>query len=120
MGYAKKKFDGNWENMYNIIVNNKGNNPQVHNYTPVAGSIKELDWEGQGKDAICQSVSDLDNACKQLKNELTINVNKVKKCNGPLFSELDSLKSAIDEYNGYVDEYNSIVAQIRMQQNKKS
>ena len=117
MGYVKKKFEGKYQDWYNKISANKGLVPEKVEYSPVGNSVSSLDWQGENKTAICNTVSIIDEACNTLANSLSSNVDKVNICTGTLYSNLESLKNKIDEYNGYIDEYNTAVAELKKQEN---
>ena len=117
MGYTKKKFDGKYLSWYNTIVANKGNNPQISEYSPTQNTVSSLDWQGEGKQAICNSVKTIDESCQSIHQGISNNIDKVKICNGPLFNELTNLKSKCDEYNSYVDQYDAAIKELERRKN---
>ena len=118
MGYVKKKFDKKYQEWYDKISANKGMVPEKVEYSPVGNSVSSLDWQGENKTAICNTVSIIDEACNFLANGLSSNIDKVKICTGTLYSNLESLKNKIEEYNSYIDEYNTALAELKKQENK--
>ena len=113
MGYTKKKFEGKYLNWYNTIAANKGIEPEIIEYSPVFSEINSLDWEGESKDSIYGIVKDIDKSCQDLYNNIKKNIDKVKKCTGPLYNSLQQLKDKCDEYNLLVDEYDRALEELR-------
>ncbi len=118
MGYAKKKFEGNYLNWYNIISANR-NVPEIIEYSPVNGQISALDWKGENKEAVCSAVKALDATCQSILDNISSNIEKIKTCTGPLFSELEGLKNKIEEYNGYVDDYDYAIMELNKKNEEK-
>lgn len=116
MSYLKKELNGKYLNWYNILSLNNIIIPSNINYSKISDIIKNLDWEGNGKDAICNNISSFDNTCLNLLNEISYNIQKLQKCSN-IFNNLELLKNKYIEYNALIDEYDEIQRQILEQQN---
>ena len=117
MGYIKKNFEGKYLEWYTIISANKEKVPEKVEYSPVESSVSSLDWQGENKTAICNTVSNIDSICNVLADSLSSNIDKIKICTGTLFNDLETLKNKISEYNGYIDEYNAALEELKKQEN---
>ena len=118
MSYSKKKMDGIYLKWYNILKANDITIPSCPTYLDVSSDISNLDWEGQGKNAICDGISRFDDVCNQLSSEISLNINKLQICLNTL-SLLETLKNTYEQYNSLVDEYYAILAKIERDKKKK-
>ena len=113
MSYAKKKFEGEFLNYYNVIKSHgKTSVAEIYNYKPVAQTIKGLPWEGNTKESICEQIGTIDNYCNKIYLFTDNIVKKAKIIYGIFFSELCLLKSTIEKYNSTIDEYESLQSQL--------
>ena len=109
MAFAKKTFNGNYQEWLNTLKEQSDVTVfDLPEYSPVVSSIDTLEWDGEGKKAICGTVEQLDTTCSGYYETVTCLVNKTKIAYNVLYPELCELKEKIDAYNNSVDEYNNM------------
>ena len=114
MNRVKKTFDGKYLGWYHTLkTKDEVTLFQLEKYTPVLKTIEELPWEGEGKNAICSKILQIDGKCDQFYETVTCRVNKTKIVNEVLFPELKLLKEKIEAYNQSIDDYNKINSQLQ-------
>ena len=117
MGYAKKKMEGIYLDWYNIIGSHIGDNPKLDEYSPISGDISSLDWQGENKESVCNTIKEIDSTCQTIYGDISENIEKVNYCTGPIYGNLSSLKLKYDEYNGYIDDYEAALAELERLKN---
>ena len=119
MGYIKKQFEGKYLEWYTIISKNMGDTPEINEYSPVKNNIGSLDWQGENKESVTTIVDSIDKTCQNLYQDISKNINKIKTCTGPLYSDLSTLKSKCEEYNSYVDDYYTALEEQKEQEDSE-
>ena len=122
MGYAKKKFDGEFLRYFNIISSHGQTSvSEVNSYQPTGKNVRALYWEGNCKEEICNNVDKVDSACSDvIYREAVYLVNKTKIVFGVLYPDLKMLKDTIDLYNTTIDEIASVESQIAAERQRLS
>ena len=109
--YTKQEFDGNYLTWYNTIKSQGTVTiPKLDDYSPIESSIAELDWEGNGKNAIIVNIRKLDSKCATLQKKVSCYVTKAKIVYSVLYPELQLLKQKIEAYSKSVDNYTKLQA----------
>lgn len=107
MSAAKKTFDGEFLNYYNIIkTHGTASVMNIYNYSPVANKVNELYWEGSSKDSFQNSIKNIDSYCESLHQFIDNLIKKTKITYKVLYPDLEMLKAKIDLYNATIDQIN--------------
>ena len=120
MGYAKKKFNSQFESYLNTISSyGQTSIKQVDSYTPIADTVRGFYWEGETKDAICVYFDDIDAVCSGYFLPETMQlVAKTKIVYEVLYPDLQALKNLIEQYNKIVDDIAELESQIAQEKTK--
>ena len=105
---------------YNKIKSNSTTLGKMKEYKPVLGVLETIEWEGESKKAIYDSIKLVESICNDVYTNMEFLANKMKICTGVLYSELTTLKRKIDSYNDAVKNYNKYLDLYNKEKNKPS
>ncbi len=104
----EKSFESEYPEFYsyyNKIKSNSTTLGKIKEYKPVLGVLETIEWEGESKKAIYESIKLVESICTDVYTNMDFIANKMKICTGVLYSELTTLKRKIDSYNDALRNY---------------